>query len=46
MSAMSAATMTLAIRSGTPIDGSRKPSSRNDAIVIEGTKVKSVGALS
>jgi imidazolonepropionase-like amidohydrolase len=45
MSAMSAATKTLVIRNGTLIDGSGKPSSRNDAIVIEGNKVKSVGAL-
>ena len=42
---MSAAPKTLVIRNGTLIDGSGKPSSRNDAIVIEGNKVKSVGAL-
>ncbi len=45
MSAMSAATKTLVIRNGTLIDGSGKPSSRNDAIVIAGNKIKSVGAL-
>src|SRR5580693_8076151 len=44
MSAMSAATKTLVIRNGTLIDGSGKPSSRNDAIVVEGNRVKSVGA--
>ena len=36
---------TLVIRNGTLIDGSGKPSSRNDAIVIEGNRIKSVGAL-
>src|SRR4030088_450268 len=36
---------TLVVRNGTLIDGSGKPSSRNDAIVIEGTRIKSVGAL-
>jgi imidazolonepropionase-like amidohydrolase len=36
---------TLVIRNGTLIDGSGKPSARNDAIVIEGSKIKSVGAL-
>ena len=35
---------TLVIRNGTLIDGSGKPSIRNDAIVIEGNKIKSVGA--
>ena len=41
---MTAAT-TLVIRNGTLIDGSGKAAARNDAIVIEGNKVKSVGAL-
>ena len=41
---MTAAT-TLVIRNGTLIDGSGKPSARNDAIVIENNKIKSVGAL-
>ena len=36
---------TLVIRNGTLIDGSGQPSSRNDAIVIEGNRIKSVGAL-
>jgi imidazolonepropionase-like amidohydrolase len=36
---------TLVIRNGTLIDGSGKPSAKNDAIVIEGNKIKSVGAL-
>ena len=36
---------TLVIRNGTLIDGSGKPAARNDAIVIEGNKIKSVGAL-
>ena len=35
---------TLVIRNGTLIDGSGKPSIRNDAIVIEGNTIKSVGA--
>src|SRR5437763_6387236 len=39
------ATKTLVIRNGTLIDGSGKPAARNDAIVIEGNKIKSVGAL-
>ena len=42
---MSAAPKTLVIRNGTLIDGSGKAASRNDAIVIEGNKIKSVGAL-
>ena len=42
---MSAAAQTLVIRNGTLIDGSGKPASRNDAVVIEGNKIKSVGAL-
>ena len=41
---MTAAT-TLVIRNGTLIDGSGKAAARNDAIVIEGNKIKSVGAL-
>ena len=45
MSAMSAATKTLVIRNGTLIDGSGKPSNRNDAVVIEGNRIKSVGAF-
>src|SRR3954465_10678674 len=36
---------TLGVRNGTLIDGSCKPSARNDAIVIEGNRIKSVGAL-
>jgi imidazolonepropionase-like amidohydrolase len=36
---------TLVIRNGTLIDGSGQPSARNDAIVIEGNRIKSVGAL-
>src|SRR6202162_3368490 len=42
---MGAAKKTLVIRNGTLIDGSGKPSGRNDAIVIEGNRIKSVGAL-
>jgi imidazolonepropionase-like amidohydrolase len=42
---MSAAPKTLVIRNGTLIDGSGKAASRNDAIVIEGNRIKSVGAL-
>jgi len=42
---MSAAPKTLVIRNGTLIDGSGKPAGRNDAIVIEGNRIKSVGAL-
>src|ERR1700687_2526125 len=36
---------TVVIRNGTLIDGSGDPSARNDAIVIEGNRIKSVGAL-
>ena len=36
---------TLVIRNGTLIDGSGNPAGRNDAIVIEGNRIKSVGAL-
>jgi imidazolonepropionase-like amidohydrolase len=42
---MSAAKKTLVIRNGTLIDGSGKPSARNDAIVVEGNRIKNVGAL-
>jgi len=42
---MSAAKTTLVIRNGTLIDGSGKAANRNDAVVIEGNKIKSVGAL-
>ena len=42
---MSAGPKTLVIRNGTLIDGSGKAASRNDAIVIEGDRIKSVGAL-
>ena len=42
---MSAGAKTLVIRNGTLIDGSGKAAARNDAIVIEGNKIKSVGAL-
>src|SRR5580704_4925305 len=40
-----AAKKTLVIRNGTLIDGSGEPAGRNDAVVIEGNKIKSVGAL-
>src|ERR1700694_842240 len=36
---------TLLIRNGTLIDGSGSPAGRNDAIVIDGNRIKSVGAL-
>jgi imidazolonepropionase-like amidohydrolase len=36
---------TLVVRNGSLIDGSGRPPSRNDAIVIEGSRIKSVGAL-
>ena len=36
---------TLVIRNGTLIDGSGKAAAGNDAIVIQGNRVKSVGAL-
>src|SRR6202045_8188 len=36
---------TLLIRNGTLIDGSGSPAARNDVIVIEGNRIKSVGAL-
>src|SRR5262249_5377697 len=42
---MSAAPKTLVIRNGTLIDGSGKAASRSEALVIEGNKSKSVGAL-
>ncbi len=42
---MSAAKKTLVIRNGTLIDGSGKPSARNDSIVIAGNRIESVGAL-
>src|SRR6202451_1279260 len=42
---MSAAKKTLVIRNGTLIDASGNPPARNDAVVIEGNKIKSVGAL-
>jgi imidazolonepropionase-like amidohydrolase len=42
---MSAEPKTLVVRNGTLIDGSGKAASRNDAIVIEGNRIKSVGAL-
>ena len=42
---MSAESKTLVIRNGTLIDGSGKAASRNDAIVIEGNRIKSVGVL-
>jgi imidazolonepropionase-like amidohydrolase len=35
----------LVVRNGTLIDGSGKPASPNDTVVIEGNKIKSVGAL-
>ena len=36
---------TLVVRNGTLIDGSGNPAARNDAIVIEGNQIKSIGAL-
>jgi imidazolonepropionase-like amidohydrolase len=36
---------TLLIRNGTLIDGSGSPAARNDVIVVEGNRIKSVGAL-
>jgi imidazolonepropionase-like amidohydrolase len=36
---------TLVIRNGTLIEGSGKPAGRNEAIVIEGNRIKSVGPL-
>jgi imidazolonepropionase-like amidohydrolase len=36
---------TLLIRNGTLIDGSGNPAARNDVIVVEGNRIKSVGAL-
>jgi len=36
---------TTVIRNGTLIDGTGKPARRNEAIVIEGNRIKSVGAL-
>src|SRR5712691_5792563 len=40
-----ASTKTLVIRNGTLIDGSGRPAARNDAVVIEGNRIRSVGAL-
>ena len=42
---MSAEKKTLVIRNGMLIDGSGQAAARNDAIVIEGNRIKSVGAL-
>src|SRR3989440_9004811 len=43
---MSAASKkTLVVRNGTLIDGSGRPAARNDAIVIDGNRIRSVGAL-
>jgi N-acyl-D-aspartate/D-glutamate deacylase len=36
---------TLVVRNGTLIDGSGKAAARNDAVVIEGNRIRSVGAL-
>src|SRR5262249_38099285 len=36
---------TLVVRNGTLIDGSGKPAARNDAVVIAGNRIRSVGAL-
>src|SRR5262249_43423731 len=36
---------TLVVRNGILIDGSGRPAARNDAIVIEGNRIRSVGAL-
>jgi imidazolonepropionase-like amidohydrolase len=35
----------LVVRNGTLIDGSGKPAARNDTIVIEGNRIKTVGAM-
>jgi imidazolonepropionase-like amidohydrolase len=37
--------MTLVIRNGTLIDGAGGPPHKNDALVIEGNRIKSIGAL-
>jgi imidazolonepropionase-like amidohydrolase len=42
---MAAAGKTLVIRNGTLIDGSGNAAARNDAVVIEGNRIKSVGPL-
>jgi imidazolonepropionase-like amidohydrolase len=42
---MGSAAKTLVIRNGNLIDGSGKRTARNDAIVIEGNRIKSVGPL-
>lgn len=42
---MRGAKKTVVIRNGTLIDGSGKPSARNDAIVIDGNRIKSTGTL-
>jgi imidazolonepropionase-like amidohydrolase len=42
---MSAARKTIVIRNGNLIDSSGAPTFRNDAIVVEGNRIKSVGAL-
>ena len=42
---MSATAKILVIRNGNLIDGSGSPTGRNDSIVIEGNRIKSVGAL-
>ena len=36
---------TIVIRNGTLIDGSGAPARRNDSIVVEGNRIKSIGAL-
>ena len=38
-------TKTLVIHGGNLIDGSGKPTAANDAIVVEGNRIKSVGPL-
>jgi imidazolonepropionase-like amidohydrolase len=42
---MRGAKKTVVIRNGTLIDGSGKASARNDAIVIDGNRIKSIGTL-
>ena len=42
---MSANGKTLVIRNGTLIDGTGEPASQNDAVVIDGNRISSVGAL-
>jgi imidazolonepropionase-like amidohydrolase len=45
MISMAESQRTIIIRNGTLIDGSGAPARRNEAVVIEGNRIKSVGAL-